>query len=351
MNHIRRFIVASVISIIVISSFLGSVTAQSGRRPAERTTQDKNDALKLRAEEVLLNITVTDPYGKQATDLGKSEFIIAEDGQRQDLTSFIVSSVPINVVLMLDASGSVSGEIPALRDAALKFIEPLESSDTVSVMEFHTDVELIQDWTSSAEDLRRAISWRFRPGVVRTPEGRAVPGQTSLYDALYLAANEQLAKVEGRKAVIILTDGLDSSSKITYSQSMAAVVRSGAVVYVVSKARAFIAELNKYRGKAGKIFGGGMAGAADQYVAAFEAAEKVMEDICSRTGGRLFSPLKDSEMKDVYAAVARELKNQYIITYVPRNEERNGQLRRVNVYLTRPGYAARTRESYYAPTN
>jgi Ca-activated chloride channel family protein len=76
-----------------------------------------------------------------------------------------------------------------------------------------------------------------------------------------------------------------------------------------------------------------------------------MEDICSRTGGRLFSPLKDSEMKDVYAAVARELKNQYIITYVPRNEERNGQLRRVNVYLTRPGYAARTRESYYAPTN
>jgi hypothetical protein len=75
-----------------------------------------------------------------------------------------------------------------------------------------------------------------------------------------------------------------------------------------------------------------------------------MTDLAARTGGRLYSPLKDSEMKEVYEQVARELKNQYIITYVSRNEERNGQLRRISVFLTRAGYAARTRESYYAPT-
>jgi VWFA-related protein len=326
-----------------------SVFGQSGRKLPENN-RPQDDTLRLRAEEVLLNVTVLDPYGRQSTDLTKNEFIIAEDNQRQDISSFVLSSVPVSVVLLLDASGSVAGEIPSLRDAALQFVKQLGPEDKVSVIEFHTNVELIQDWTSSAEDLRQAISWRFRPGMVRNKDGRAQPGMTSLYDALYLAANQQMEKVEGRKAIIMLTDGADSSSKVTYNQALTALIRAGAIVYVVSKARAFIAEANKYRGTAGRVFGGGNASLADQYVALMESAERQMTDLAARTGGRLYSPLKDSEMKEVYEQVARELKNQYIITYVSRNEERNGQLRRISVFLTRAGYAARTRESYYAPT-
>jgi Ca-activated chloride channel homolog len=341
------FLVALAVALLSGVSGLG----QSGRKlpPSNRTQQD--EPLRLRAEEVLLNVTVIDPYGKQATDLKRDEFIIAEDSKRQDISSFIVSSVPVNVVLMLDASGSVASEIPSLRDAAVRFVEQLGQEDKVSVLEFHTDVELIQDWTSSVDDLRRAISWRFRPGMVRTPDGKAQAGMTSLYDALHLTAGEQLAKVEGRKAIIVLTDGVDSSSKVTYNQALGSLIKSGAVVYVVSKARAFIAEMNKYRGKTGRIFGGGVAGQADQAVAIFENAERLMTDLATRTGGEIFSPLKDDEMKDVYARVARELKNQYIVTYTSKNEERNGELRRINVYLTRAGYSARTRESYYAPKN
>ena len=88
---------------------------------------------------------------------------------------------------------------------------------------------------------------------------------------------------------------------------------------------------------------------ADMMVGRFEHAEQLMTELCTRTGGRIFSPLRDEDMKDVYDQVARELKNQYIITYIPKNLEHDGRLRHIGVFLTRPGYSARTRDGYYAP--
>jgi len=322
---------------------------QSGRKTTSGKEGNQDDAIKLRAEEVLLNVTVTDSYGHQATELTKDEFIVAEDGQRQDIASFVMSSVPINVVLMLDASGSVVSQINSLRDAAMHFVNQLGPEDKISVIEFHTNVELIQDWTAKAEDVRHALSWRFKPGMVQTKQGSFDYGTTALYDALYSAADEQLAKVEGRKAIIMLTDGDDTSSKVTYEQALTAIVKSGPVVYVISKAREFINELNKYRSRTGRVFNGGNAQMADMMVARFERAEELMTGLSTRTGGRIFSPLEDKEMKDIYAQVAHELKNQYIITYIPKNLEHDGMLRHIKVFLTRPGYVARTRDGYYAP--
>ena len=344
MRRSLSFLLAAVLGIV-------SAQAQSGRKassPAQQN-QDQDQPIRLRADEILLNITVTDPYTRQATDLKKDEFIVAEDGQRQDISSFVISSVPVNVVLMLDASGSIVSEIASLRDAAMQFVNKLGPEDKVSVVEFHSKVELIQDWTSNAEDVRHALSWRFKPGMVMNKEGRTEYGATSLYDSLYSTAEELLTKVEGRKAIIMLTDGDDTSSKVTYEQATAAIVRSGAIIYVVSKARAFVAELSRYRGKIGRVLGGGNAQVADVIVARLERAELLMTELCKRTGGQIFSPLKSEEMRDVYSSVARELKNQYIVTYTSKNEKRDGTLRNVGVFLTRPGYTARTRESYYAP--
>jgi Ca-activated chloride channel family protein len=290
-----------------------------------------------------------DPYGRQATDLAKNDFIIAEDGQRQDIASFLISSVPVNVVMMLDASCSVAGDIASLRAAAMIFLEKLGTEDQVSVIEFHTNVELIQDWTAKADDVRHALSWRFKPGMVRTKEVNSEYGSTALYDALYSTADEQLAKVQGRKAIILLTDGDDTSSKVSYQQSLDAIIRTGAVVYVVSKAQQFIAQYRPYAGKMGAI--GGTRGMAGVAIARLGNAERIMTDLAKRTGGKIYSPLRDEEMKDVYAQVAHELKNQYILTYVSKNEQRDGRLRHVKVFLTRSGYEARTRDSYYAPKN
>src|SRR5436305_13445913 len=135
---------------LLLTLIAGAAMAQSGRRLPSSNPQSSNsgqdDTVKLRADEVLLNVTVIDPYGRQATDLAKNDFIIAEDGQRQELASFLISSVPVNVVLMLDASGSVAGAISSLRDAAMNFLDKLGPEDKVSVIEFHSNIELIQDW-------------------------------------------------------------------------------------------------------------------------------------------------------------------------------------------------------------
>ncbi len=277
-------------SLLAAMLVIGCVQAQSGRKPESPPPQNQDEIIRLRAEEVLLNITVTDPYNREATDLIKDEFIVAEDGQRQDISSFLISSVPVNVVLMLDASGSIVSEIASLREAAMQFVNQLGPEDKVSVVEFHSKVELIQDWTANAEDVRHAISWRFKPGMVQTKGGRTQYGSTAIYDALYSTAEELLTKVDGRKALIMLTDGDDTSSKVTFEQALASIVRSSAIVYVVSKARAFIADLNKYRGKMGRVLGGGNAQIADVLVARFERAETLMTDLSRRTGGRVFSP-------------------------------------------------------------
>ncbi len=315
--------------------------AQSGRKPSTNGASNNtggDDTLKLRAEEVLLNVTVFDSFGKQAIDLKKEDFVIAEDMQRQDISSFQVGSVPVNVAMLLDASGSVIGEIGSLKDSAMNLLSALDSTDKVSVIEFHTQNELLQDWTSNADDVRHAISWRYKPGMVRTSSGNTQYGSTALYDSIYLAAEEQLSKVEGRKAVILLTDGDDTSSKVNFKQALAAVIKTGAVVYVISKAQQLLKAMNSslFRGPA---------------VRRLENAERVMTELCKKTGGQIYSPMKDEEMKDVYTKIARELKNQYIITYVPKNEKRDGSLRSIKVFLARGGYTVRARDSYYSPKN
>jgi Ca-activated chloride channel family protein len=337
-----RSMVVKLFCAFICALLLITVTpSQSGRKlPADNQTnnsQSGDDEIKLRAEEVLLNVTVTDDFGKQVTNLRRDDFIIAEDMKRQDIAGFQIGKVPVNVVLLLDASGSIVSEINSLRDSAMKFIAGLDAKDKVSIIEFHTTNELLQDWTSDAEELKHAISWRFKPGMVRTSSGTTQYGSTALYDSIFLSAEEQLSKVEGRKAIIILTDGDDTSSKVTFNQALASVIKSGAVVYVISKARQMIEGL----GKSGRFFNG-------EIVARLERAEKLMTEISQRSGGRIYSPIKDEEMKDVYAKVAEELKNQYIITYVPKNDKHDGSLRSVRVFLTRAGYSARTRESYYS---
>ena len=331
---ILRSVSIIILTLGVLAGFGGATPeqarfGQSGRRlPSTTRQQSKDQTIKLRTEEVLLNVTVTDPYGHQATDLAKQEFIIAEEDKRQDIVGFDIAKVPVNVVFLLDASGSVIGELGSLRDAATEFIRRLGPEDKVSIIEFHSKIELIQDWTSNQDDLAHAISWRFRPGPIPKRGGN-----TALYDSLIVAADNQLAKVEGRKAIIMLTDGDDTSSKHKYQDGLDAIIKSGAVVYVVSKARLFIEEYHH----------------DPVAVRELGRAEATMTDLCNRTGGQIYSPMKDDEMKDVYARVAKELKNQYIITYIPKNEERDGSLRHVKVYLTRPGYSARSRDSYYAP--
>ena len=219
---------------VFISSAPVGFYCQSGRpgtgEPVDDTTQrggPGEDVLRVDTEEVLLPVSVRGLDGAPVNGLTKDDFLVFDNGVRQQISSFNKERVPARIVLLLDASGSVFSQMRFIRDAAKRFIRGLLAEDQLCVMQFADRVELLQDWTpaGSLQQLEKSVDWRYHPGL-----------RTTFYDGLYLAATEQLGRVEGRRIIILLTDGLDTSDKLraSFADALNAVRRAEASVYVVS---------------------------------------------------------------------------------------------------------------------
>lgn len=332
--------IAALLLVLLVTVGPAPAFAQSGRRPVPKAApvppgQDPDADVRLGTQEVLLNVTVRDANGRPVKGLTGEDFIVAEDRVKQELASCREAMLPVNVVLVLDASGSVFSERVSIRRAAGAFASKLGPEDRVSVIQFADKVELLQDWTTDREAIQHALDWRYRGGEA-----------TAFWDGLYLAAEEQLSKVEGRRAIILLSDGVDTSSKISEDYVRAALDRCGASVYVVSKAQALIERIKPYAGKAGVI--AGSAKPARAAIGELIAAEERMKRLADRYGGRLYAPVSDAELDRAYEDVALELKQQYVLTYVSANEVRDGRWRAIEIFPTRPGMTVRTRKGYAA---
>jgi VWFA-related protein len=323
---------------------------QSGRRsdvletkpPLQSTaTEGEEEVLRVKTEEVLLPVSVRDSQGAPVSGLGAESFLIYDNGVRQEITSFNRERIPVNIVLLLDASGSVFSRMRFIREAAKGFIKGLRKEDKVSVMQFADRVELLQDWTSAAnlQPLLKSLDWRYRAGE-----------STAFYDGLYLAAHEQLSRVEGRRLIIVLTDGIDTVDQLhaSYANALDAVHRAEATVYVVSLTQSLLALLSERTGGSRwHILARGydprqVAGAR----ALIERAEKLLTGLAEQTGGRIFLPLKDDDLLLAYDAIAEELRTQYIITYKPRPRVQTGTWRPVRVLVSPGGYEVASRQGY-----
>lgn len=339
----RKRRVAAIVALLLallVTAGLAPARAQSGRKPIPKAApvppgQDPDADVRLGTQEVLLNVTVRDANGRPVKGLTGEDFIVAEDRVKQELASCREAMLPVNVVLVLDASGSVFSERVSIRRAAGAFASKLGPEDRVSVIQFADKVELLQDWTTDREAIQHALDWRYRGGEA-----------TAFWDGLYLAAEDQLSKVEGRRAIILLSDGVDTASKISEDYVRAALDRCGASVYVVSKAQALIERIKPYAGKAGVI--AGSAKPARAAIGELIAAEERMKRLADRYGGRLYAPVNDTELDRAYEDVALELKQQYVLTYVSANEARDGRWRAIEIFPTRPGMTVRTRKGYAA---
>lgn len=334
--------------LLCMGFFLGFSQGQSGRKGArtsaealETQTSDGDELIRVRSEEILVPVTVRDSStGEHVSGLKPESFFIYDNGERQEIASFNRQRVPVNIVLLLDASGSVFGQMRFIREAAKNFTRGLMPEDRVSVMQFADRVELLQDWTSGtdAKGLAKALDWRYHPGQ-----------STTFYDGLYLAATEQLKRVEGRKVVILLTDGIDTGERVraSFTDALNAVRLAEASVYVISLTEYLRMALAKYdKGWLGRVFGGYDPKQLKRYLALIDGAEKLLERIAVETGGRIFLPRKDEDLAPAYGAVAEELSAQYIITYVPRKRAAAGEYRRIRV-LVAPGiYEINTRDGY-----
>ena len=313
---VRRLLLTTVL----IAIWLCETTA-AGRQALPSAPKPAAQAPAFRAgvDVVSLSVTVTDGLNHYVTDLEPGEFLVFEDGVKQDITFFNRRQQPIALSLLLDSSASMEEHLPTLQIAATNFVKRLRPNDIAQVIDFDSRVEIRQAFTSNQTDLESAIQ--------QTIAG----GSTALYNAIYIALRE-LGKVRAvaeqdvrRQALIVFTDGEDTSSLLSFDEVLDLAKRSETAVYTIA-----------LRG-------------ADLQAKGFRDAEFVLRTLARETGGRAFFPMKIGDLTDVYAQIADELASQYTIGYTSLNSKRDGAWRRLVVHVSRPSSSTRTKNGYYAP--
>ena len=302
------------------------------------------DVISVNTNEVMLPVTVRDAGGRLVSDLSRNDFKVFEDGQDQPLSDLALRQVPVDVVLMVDASSSVAHYLDDFRRAVDGFATRLAPEDRISLIKFDDRVELVQDWTQSRFQLHRALS-RIAPGMF-----------TRFNDALLLAAKQQFASNKSRRAIIVLSDGIDSGrGATTFEMAVQTLLQAQAAVYVVSNTaiqRATKkAELDSMsRGSESEIrFNQLKVKDLEEGLRILDASEERLSQLTIATGGRLYKPTSFDSLDSTYAEVADELRHQYALYYTPGNKTRDGSFRRVLVEMTTPSYSASTRVGYFAP--
>jgi len=303
------------------------------------------DVVSVDTTEVMFPVTVRDDQGRLVNDLTRNDFRVFEDNRLQPLSDLALRQVPVDVVLMVDASSSVANNLDDFRRAAEGFAARLAEDDRISLIKFDDRVELLQDWTKSRFQLKRALN-RIEPGMF-----------TRFNDALMLTSREQFGPVtKSRRAAIILSDGIDSGrGATTLEAALQALIQAQVTVYVVSNTE--IARTSK-RAELDQLLGA--TGGAAQFnqlriedlregLRVLDRSEQNLAQLAAATGGRLYKPETFDKLESTYAEVADELRHQYALYFTPLNKARDGSFRRVRVETSNPGYKPHTRVGYFAP--
>ncbi len=273
---------------------------------------------------VSLNVTVTDKTGRYLQGLQEQQFSIFEDGVKQDVIFFSGTQLPTALALLIDTSASMNERMSTAQQAAVGFVNRMAPGDMATVVDFDSRAEILQTFTEEQRLLEDAIR--------RTTAG----GSTSLYNAIYIALNEfkrmraQSQDDVRRQAIVVLSDGEDTSSLVAFDEVLELAKRTEVAIYAIG-----------LRDPGSSISRGG---------GGFRESEFVLKQFAQETGGRAFFPNSAGELAGIYGQVADELAAQYTLGYAPKNARRDGRWRRVVVRVERPDALARTKQGYYAPT-
>ena len=305
---------------------------------------DPGDVVSIETTEVMTPVTVRDSTGRLVSELTRSDFRVFEDEREQTLSDLALRQVPVDVVLMVDASSSVAKNLDDFRRAAEGFAARLAAEDRISLIKFDDRVELLQDWTRSRFQLHRALG-RLEPGMF-----------TRFHDALILASREHFGQTKSRRAVIVLTDGIDSGrSNTSLRVALETLLKAQVTVYVISNTEisraAKKAELDELMssGSASVHFNQLRIDDLQRGLQVLDGSEANLADLTAATGGRLYKPHSFDALDSTYAEVADELRHQYALYYTPADKKRDGRFRRVEVETKNPAYKATTRIGYFAP--
>jgi Ca-activated chloride channel family protein len=308
-------------AIVIAAAALEAVLhGQAAPAPPLPKQPERAQIFRSTVDVVSLNVTVVDNQNRYITDVAQQEFTVFEDGARQDLIFYNKTSLPIALSILIDTSASMESRLPIAQEAAIGFARKLRKQDLAQIVDFDSRVEIASDFTNNVVELERAI------------RATTAGGSTALHNALYISLKE-LAKVKAksqdevrRQAIVLLSDGEDTSSLVSYEEVLDLAKRSETAIYAIGL-QPKDAPLSK----------------------GFREAEFVLRQFAQETGGRAFFPARAEELKEVYGQIADELSSQYSIGYASKNGRRDGGWRRIVVQVARPNAIARTKRGYYAP--
>ncbi|HVQ40742.1 MAG TPA: VWA domain-containing protein [Vicinamibacterales bacterium] len=272
---------------------------------------------------VVMTVTVTDSAGRLVAGLEQEDFQVFEDQLQQDITNFSRQPQPIALSLVIDTSASMENKLPIAQEAAMGFVRRMAADDRIQIIDFDSQAKILLDFSGDRDALERAIK--------RTEAG----GSTSLYNAVYTAISGlkrigQEAGPENRRyAVVLLSDGEDTSSIVPYDDVLDLAKRAGVLVYAI--------------GLREKLKPGA------SHTTGWKQAEYDLKQLAGDTGGRVFFADDVAQLPSYYSQIADELSNQYTLGYMSKNSKRDGAWRKILVRMSRPNMIARTKAGYFGP--
>jgi VWFA-related protein len=334
----------------------------TGSRPSETAstqTPDKDEPIELGEGDILrvsttlvtVPVSVLDRNGKYVPNLRKENFRIFEEGQEQQVAYFASVEQPFTVALMIDTSGSTIDKLGEIQYAAINFVNQLRPSDTVMVVSFSGRSRVLCEPTTDRYAIESAIR-TARPGA-----------GTGLYDAVDFVINERLNRIKGRKAIVLFTDGVDTTSRrATYESNIRDAEELDALIYpILFDTYADTVARNGGSGGGnvtlGGIFGAiltgrplprpaGTANCTGCSPEEYERGEEYLRELALKTGTRVEMAGDGRNLSQAFSVIAEELRRQYSIGYYPSSQGQAGQRRNISVRVNRPNMAVRARTSY-----
>jgi Ca-activated chloride channel family protein len=301
-------------------------------RPQQKPDDQKKDQepfkIGVEVNLVMVPVTVRHSNGTFFRGLPQSSFGIFEDGVKQEIAYFAQEGVPTRIAIVLDISGSVRSEWGSIRFATKKFIENLHQEDQFALVTFNDETRLKMDWGKETKRLDAVLTSIYCKGA------------TNLWDAIWIVTHDVFQDLREKKVIIIMSDGLDSGSSMSYQQALDSAVRSEAMIYVVSKTEAvrnsLLFEMHERR-----IY--------DRIPhEIFAQADMALKKLAYETGGRVLYPNSFGQLDNIYAEVDEEIRNQYMIGYFSSNKAKDGSYRKIQVVVDQPESLVSARPGYYA---
>ena len=303
-----------------------STASPSPTATAQAPTTSPQATFRSNVDLVALNVVVTDSDQKYVSGLRPSDFAVFEDGVQQDVSFFGASGVALDLAILLDTSASMTGKMQLVQQAAIGFLNTLRADDRAIIVDIKDATKIMYPLGGDLEAAKQAI-------LSTSPRGG-----TALYNGAYLTLKEMVKERRGnsevrRQALVVLSDGDDTASLVSYDDLMDLAKQSGIGIYTITMRSKYLVSQAASRGHS-----------------YFSQSEFGMKALAQETGARSFFPTELGELSGVYAAIAEELATQYAIGYASKNPRMDGSYRRVVVQIAdKPGIRTRTRAGYTAP--